>query len=542
MSSESDLLFAQPDTLLLSDFNHLTEFEDFPKYLFLSNAMEGIAGGSLLEELDCKDALKPLLISAEVNNAFSASLRDDDDKRDVHSSKAHDSPFTVFMDDEPSGSLGFMTMASKLELPIPDVLSIKTMGLTSLVGHTLPSGCSGQGDLPSPRTKLPTNQMDYMSLDELGTSQLDSSDALSALSLSLEHAGNLVTQGNAAEPVPTLPPLSPLGKVPMARSLFSSATQVSCSTDTITPSVLQINSPVMSPSMTTTISTSDGGSLLNMKLGRKEKSNIHTLAGTVRQSVTDLSAFPEYSSLSNIQCPKSDGFVSCHDARPPHAMQESSHNPTLQRSHSSHALGQLRTSSHLGPCTNEFSMSPPSKMELLLSSTSNVRSFAQYQAFNTQGSAAGSSIAPMRRVYSTGDLKVFNRMQNIHEGNLENAKTEEAAGLKIGHCTVEERKMKLHRYRQKRTERNFSKKIKYACRKTLADSRLRIRGRFARNYEIEEPILKSSDLPFIGKYEDISRHSHLIPEAAYLTANNSCIMANKPAAQFWSAVGMKVAM
>ncbi len=39
----------------------------------------------------------------------------------------------------------------------------------------------------------------------------------------------------------------------------------------------------------------------------------------------------------------------------------------------------------------------------------------------------------------------------------------------------------MHRYRQKRHERNFSKRIKYMCRKTLADSRPRVRGRFARN-------------------------------------------------------------
>ena len=37
------------------------------------------------------------------------------------------------------------------------------------------------------------------------------------------------------------------------------------------------------------------------------------------------------------------------------------------------------------------------------------------------------------------------------------------------------------RYRQKRHERNFTKRIKYMCRKTLADTRPRVRGRFARN-------------------------------------------------------------
>ncbi|PKI33162.1 hypothetical protein CRG98_046450 [Punica granatum] len=53
--------------------------------------------------------------------------------------------------------------------------------------------------------------------------------------------------------------------------------------------------------------------------------------------------------------------------------------------------------------------------------------------------------------------------------------------FKVGKLSVEERKEKIHRYLKKRNERNFSKKIKYACRKTLADSRPRVRGRFAKN-------------------------------------------------------------
>ncbi|MFS7953572.1 putative transcription factor C2C2-CO-like family [Helianthus anomalus] len=55
----------------------------------------------------------------------------------------------------------------------------------------------------------------------------------------------------------------------------------------------------------------------------------------------------------------------------------------------------------------------------------------------------------------------------------------------------DEKKERIERYRSKKTQRNFTKKIKvklayicYVCRKTLADSRPRIRGRFARNDEI----------------------------------------------------------
>ncbi|KAF5752418.1 CCT motif family protein isoform 1 [Tripterygium wilfordii] len=63
----------------------------------------------------------------------------------------------------------------------------------------------------------------------------------------------------------------------------------------------------------------------------------------------------------------------------------------------------------------------------------------------------------------------------------------EDSAFKVGKLSVEQRKEKIHRYMKKRNERNFSKKIKYACRKTLADSRPRVRGRFAKNDEFGEP-------------------------------------------------------
>lgn len=48
-----------------------------------------------------------------------------------------------------------------------------------------------------------------------------------------------------------------------------------------------------------------------------------------------------------------------------------------------------------------------------------------------------------------------------------------------------EKKERIDRYKIKKNQRNFNKKIKYVCRKTLADSRKRIKGRFARYGEIE---------------------------------------------------------
>ncbi|GAB2273879.1 hypothetical protein Dimus_008652 [Dionaea muscipula] len=95
----------------------------------------------------------------------------------------------------------------------------------------------------------------------------------------------------------------------------------------------------------------------------------------------------------------------------------------------------------------------------------------------------------MRRACSTGDLPV----NSIERGEMhcfsglvnESTLTEESS-VRVGKYSAEERKEKIDRYRAKRTQRNFTKTIKYACRKTLADNRPRIRGRFARNDETED--------------------------------------------------------
>jgi hypothetical protein len=95
----------------------------------------------------------------------------------------------------------------------------------------------------------------------------------------------------------------------------------------------------------------------------------------------------------------------------------------------------------------------------------------------------------------------------------------EDSTFKVTRLSPEERREKIHRYIKKRNERNFSKKIKvlfsisvvlflhgsltgstvltynhiqYACRKTLADSRPRVRGRFAKNDELCEATISSS--------------------------------------------------
>ncbi|XP_030474961.1 zinc finger protein CO3-like [Syzygium oleosum] len=87
----------------------------------------------------------------------------------------------------------------------------------------------------------------------------------------------------------------------------------------------------------------------------------------------------------------------------------------------------------------------------------------------------------MRRVYSTGDLQRMKATSNSTSPFME-----EASSCRVGRYSAEERRDRIQKYRAKRTQRNFNKTIKYACRKTLADSRPRIRGRFARNDEAGE--------------------------------------------------------
>uniref|UniRef100_A0A0A0K3I7 CCT domain-containing protein n=2 Tax=Cucumis sativus TaxID=3659 RepID=A0A0A0K3I7_CUCSA len=74
----------------------------------------------------------------------------------------------------------------------------------------------------------------------------------------------------------------------------------------------------------------------------------------------------------------------------------------------------------------------------------------------------------------------------------------EDSNMKVGRYSEEVRKERILRYLKKRNQRNFNKTIKYACRKTLADRRIRVRGRFARKNEAISdqelnPTIKNND-------------------------------------------------
>ncbi|CAL4933697.1 unnamed protein product [Urochloa decumbens] len=108
-------------------------------------------------------------------------------------------------------------------------------------------------------------------------------------------------------------------------------------------------------------------------------------------------------------------------------------------------------------------------------------------------------------------------------GGAAEASSLEDTSFKSAKISVEERREKIHRYIKKRNERNFSKKIKYACRKTLADSRPRVRGRFAKNDDYGEPSRAMENHDEYDQIAGLKGEDMLDPDAlqAHLSGMNS---------------------
>lgn len=58
-----------------------------------------------------------------------------------------------------------------------------------------------------------------------------------------------------------------------------------------------------------------------------------------------------------------------------------------------------------------------------------------------------------------------------------------ASAYRIGRYTPAERRIRLERYREKRLQRNYNRRVKYDCRKMIADKRRRVQGRFVKREE-----------------------------------------------------------
>ncbi|KAL3643166.1 hypothetical protein CASFOL_013981 [Castilleja foliolosa] len=121
------------------------------------------------------------------------------------------------------------------------------------------------------------------------------------------------------------------------------------------------------------------------------------------------------------------------------------------------------------------------------------------------------------QVFEPGDVCIngpYMAAENwvLKDNNQVVTKVEETE-VKVGRYSAEERKERILRYLKKRNQRNFNKTIKYACRKTLADKRVRVRGRFAKNNEStceEEIVMNTSDPHKLTSYEPINNLSNFV--------------------------------
>ena len=55
----------------------------------------------------------------------------------------------------------------------------------------------------------------------------------------------------------------------------------------------------------------------------------------------------------------------------------------------------------------------------------------------------------------------------------------------IGLISIEERQAKIRRFLEKRSRRCWTRKVSYDCRKRVADSRLRVKGRFVSKHRLQ---------------------------------------------------------
>ncbi|XBJ21397.1 GATA transcription factor 20-like [Triticum dicoccoides] len=105
-------------------------------------------------------------------------------------------------------------------------------------------------------------------------------------------------------------------------------------------------------------------------------------------------------------------------------------------------------------------------------------SAVQPNLFNFQGLDFEAAFG-LRRVYSDGDIQILGA-NTPPIGIAANVCASGERLVTISDLKSEERKQKLNRYREKKIQRNFGRKIKYACRKALADNQPRVRGRFVK--------------------------------------------------------------
>ncbi|XP_075473360.1 uncharacterized protein LOC142504369 [Primulina tabacum] len=140
--------------------------------------------------------------------------------------------------------------------------------------------------------------------------------------------------------------------------------------------------------------------------------------------------------------------------------------------------------------------SPTLTQSSVSSQSLQINQLEGYSATNSSHGYFEAEADSFRKALSTGDLQGVNlapRSLQYSSGGMASESSIIESMNRASPYSPEEKKERIERYRSKKNLRNFNKKIKYECRKTLADSRPRIRGRFARNDELEKTTQEDHD-------------------------------------------------
>ncbi|XP_010443789.1 PREDICTED: two-component response regulator-like PRR37 [Camelina sativa] len=214
------------------------------------------------------------------------------------------------------------------------------------------------------------------------------------------------------------------------------------------------------------------------------------MCGHISSSITSGHNCPCFLYSENIVTPPllhDDDHYHHHQFQPPTPL------PLLMMSHNSLFSAEAVSGfGYFDSCMNggggSSSCDSPSSMGSGGESLAMQRSVSSHNGFSGNFAPAHDYVndddGPVRRALSAGDLPRISRRESSAVWSESNAIIEGMS--KAYKYSPEEKKEKIEKYRSKRNLRNFNKRIKYECRKTLADSRPRIRGRFARNDEMSQ--------------------------------------------------------
>ena len=137
---------------------------------------------------------------------------------------------------------------------------------------------------------------------------------------------------------------------------------------------------------------------------------------------------------------------------------------------------------HAGVLGSSHTHFPAGGVEVTPSEPANLLSFSAAERANAQPEDHHQLQQGVNGTSSSGN--------SVHVGKVPDMQM--ATAYRIGRYTPAERKVRLDRYREKRKQRNYAKRVKYDCRKMIADKRHRVQGRFVKREE--EIALKEAKL------------------------------------------------